>query len=187
MALRHAAALVLFAASVVAGSPAHAQNAPITNAPITNPPNVITPPAALPDLVAIKATFVLTCAGDKKSLTASYAVTVANKGPYAKADLTNVPFKQLVEANWGTTTGTDDNLEKPLKPPTTQVASGPAIMKPNDTFSTTMIIIDIPHHKKSLPNPQYVLWVRVDPHEGVPESDEKNNFTGKYFLDPCRK
>ena len=187
MALRHAAALVLCAASIqLAGEPALAQNAPINNAPITNVPNIVIPDA-LPDLVPAKATFVLTCAGDKKSLTASYAVTVVNKGPYANADISKAAFNRLVEAYWGTVTGTDNNLEKLAKPAPKQFLGGPMLMKPGQSVGGTMTILNIPHHKKGVAHPQYVLWMRVDPLLAVPESNEENNFIRQYFFDPCPK
>jgi hypothetical protein len=175
------------AGAAYAAAPALAQNAPINNAPITNVPNLMIPDA-LPDLVVSKYTFALTCAPDKKSLTATYAVTVVNKGPKANANLSVIPLFQLMTANWGTTIG-PANLEKPLVPPLAPpTAGGPAIMKPGQTSSASMTIKNIPHHKKgSFSYAQYALWVRVDPVQGVPESNEENNLTRQFFKDPCPK
>jgi hypothetical protein len=180
---RRAAAIVMLAALVpFAAAPARAQNAPITN-----PPNVITPPAALPDLAIAKATFTLTCAPDKKTLIASYSATVVNNGK-ANASLANIPFNQIALAKWSTTIG-NNNLEKPpVPPPAPPTASGPAVMKPGQTANVSMNIKNIPHYKKGTPShAQYNLWVMADPTQGVPESNEQNNIANQFFKDPCPK
>jgi len=180
MALRHALALTLCAALA---APALAQNAPITN-----PPSVITPPAALPDLVIVKHTFTLTCAPDKKTLIATYSATIVNKGPKANANLSNIPFNQIALANWGNTIGPDFLETPPVPPLAPPTASGPAVLKPGQTAAVSMTIKNIPHHKKNAYSyAQYALWVRVDPNQGVPESNEENNLTREFFKDPCPK
>jgi hypothetical protein len=179
MALRHAAALMLCAASIqLAGAPAFAQNAPITNVPI------IVIPDALPDLVVIAAQMNLACAADKKSLTATFAVKIQNKGPKVNADLSKITWHIIVDAIAEPTQDVfaEPSPLKPIRP----AQGGPKILKPGEIFETNLTIKNVPHLKKSAPaSARYALVVRADPTQGVTESNEDNNIARKFFKDPC--
>jgi hypothetical protein len=180
MALRHAAALALFAAFVqLAGTPAHAQSGTITT-----PPKIITPPAALPDLVIadMKTTPVCNANG---TTTANVKVTVANLSPRATADLSKVTWQIVVAASWWAV-----NPETLLKSPPPAVvepkAGGPMAFKPGQTWTTTLTVVGIPAMKKNVKTPgMHGIAVRVDPSNGVAESDEMNNHREDLFFDPC--
>lgn len=185
MALRHAAALVLVAASIhvaggqLVGSSAYAQSAPITNAP-----NVITPPAALPDMVItdMKTTTVCNANG---TTTANVKVTVANLSPRATADLSKVTWQIIVDASWWAVT---PELLVTSPPPAlvSPKAGGPTAFKPGQSWTATLTIAGIPAMKKNGKQPgMHGIAVRVDPSNGVAESDEMNNHRSDTFFDPC--
>jgi CARDB len=184
MALRHAAALILCAASIqFAGEPALAQNAPINNAPITNVPNIVIPDA-LPDLVVTKADATLTCVGGNQVI-ATIAMTIVNKGPKVSADMS----KMLVayEARWHATSGGDA-----LAGPITAIKPSGGIatpLKPGQSYSNTMVIQGIPEYKKTVPKKAqyYAFEVWADPAKQLPESNETNNAKGEFEADPCPK
>ena len=177
MALRHAAALAA-ALILCDGALALAQNAPITNVP------VIIIPAALPDLAVIAAQMNLACAADKKSLTATFAVTIQNKGPSVNADLSKITWHIIVDAIAEPTQDVfaEPSQLKPIRPS----QGGPKILKPGETFKTNLTIHNVPHLKKSAPaSARYALVVRADPTQGVTESNEDNNIARQFFKDPC--
>jgi len=179
MALRHAAALMLSAIFIpFADAPAHAQNAPITNTP-----NVITPPAALPDLVVTKADVSVTCA-DGHYITATIAATVMNKGK-ATADLTKIESE--LEASWWAAKG-QDFLDGPSTQTIKPMANAPKPLKQGDSWNVSLVINQIPEYKKSAPKAwEYVFVVDIDIKNQMPETNEKNNSRGGYALDPCPK
>ena len=158
-----------------------AQTAPVTQGPI------LIPPAYLPDLAFTATKMWLSCAADKKSLTANFTFTLQNKGLKGNANLSQIPFQTVVDALVGTTVG-DGNLEPTNTAPIMPSMGGPVVMKPADTIASTFKIVGIPHHKKTAPAyAQYALVLRADPKQGVGESDEKNNLVRQYFKDPCPK
>jgi hypothetical protein len=186
MALRHAAALVLCAAFVqFAAEPAQAQNAPITNAPITNPPNIITPPAALPDLVIIMAAVSVKCV-DGVKVYVTITATMQNKGKTGSADFSKHPTQMAFAVKWWPVPGNVMSLE-PGSEPVNASASVSKPLKPGEATTVTMQILGIPEFKPSINPKQYGFEVIADPSKGVAESDERNNSRLAYAMDPCPK
>jgi hypothetical protein len=179
MALRHAAALVLFAAFIhVAGAPAHSQSGTITN-----PPKIIVPAAALPDMAITNMQTTPVCT-PKGTTTANIKVTVTNIGK-ATADLSKITWAIIVSADWWPVTY--ELLAK--TPPPALVwpqAGGPTAFTPGQSWTTTLTINGIPAMKKNAKVPgQHGVMAHVDPNNKLPESDEKNNSREFVFFDPC--
>ena len=183
MALRHVAALVLFAAFVQpAGVPALAQNAPITNAPITGTPRLVLPPDALPDMAI---TFMQTTpiCMPNGTTTANIKVTVTNIGK-AKADLSKIPWSIIVSADWWAVTY--ELLAKAPPPLVWPQAGGPASFAPGQSWTTTLTIAGIPAMKKNVKIPgAHGVAVHLDPGNKLAESNEMNNHRHDLFYDVC--
>jgi hypothetical protein len=145
------------------------------------------PPEWLPDLKIFSASATATCMPNG-TVTATVVAKVKNYGLKGIADLSKSPLHTVVEiSKWWATSG-DGNLAKPPGPMVKPQAGGPAMLKPNESWAGTLTMAGLPPFKKNPTNAgQYGFVVRADPSNAVAESDEANNETLAFVLDPCAK
>jgi hypothetical protein len=176
--LRSALAALLIAAAAPAQAVELAQNSPITNAP-----NLVLPPiATMPDLAVTKVAVSVKCT-DGHFFTATISATVMNKGGVT-ADLTKI--QNELETDWYSLDWAG-HLDGPSNQTIKPTANVP-VLKPQQTWSTTLRIKQVPEYKKGISKTsQYAFVVYIDRKNQMPEADEKNNVGAAYPSDPCPK
>lgn len=139
--------------------------------------------SGLPDLTITSANVTVTCVN--KTVTANIEATVKNGGINGVADLSKIPFAIVMDASWGSISGSGALEESSTKPVNPQLG-GPKTLKPGESWTGKMTITRMPRFKSGLPKPGvYSFAVNADPVKGVAEADEKNNTKLAYADDPC--
>ncbi len=179
--LRMEAVVMIFAAFLVWAAPAAwaGQGKGGPSGPVGVPPGG--PVIALPDLVVAHATVAMKCKPDGTRTATIFAI-VKNQSSMAPADLSKIPFSQVLNVVWWFPSG-DGYLEtvKPGKSMITGAVGGPKVLKPGGVWASTFTITGIPKVanvsklKKEHPDAHYVFKVTADPLKGVAESNEGNN------------
>lgn len=177
---------ILMGLSLLCGSPVLAQST-VQQVPQRQIESVL-PPEWKPDLAitSVKITTVCTAQG---TVTANIAATIKNQSAKGTADLSKVPWHIIAEAMWWpahSVTYLEKQSQTTIKP---QVG-GPTILKPGQTWNAKLTILGIPKYKTNLGNAapiNYYFEVKIDPLNGVAESNEGNNKQMKTAPDACFK
>jgi len=135
--------------------------------------------ALRPDLVISSAVVTPICGGGG-TWTANITATVKNQSQVATADLSQIPWHQIMAADWWFTAGPgflNSTSVKTVKP---QIG-GPKELKPGATWTGKLVIGGIPlanideAKKAGHPTSQFGFSVKADPMNGVAEGFENNN------------
>lgn len=148
----------------------------------------VIPPEYKPDLMITSMNITTVCTA-QGTVTANIAATIKNQSAKGTADLSKIPWHIIAEAMWWpaySVTYLENQSKTTIKP---QVG-GPTTLKPGQTWNAKLTILGIPKYKTNLGNAAPIIYhfeVKIDPLNGVAESNEGNNKWMKTAPDACFK